>query len=157
MTDVIEANALVSRSLGELLIERGKLDVAGLNRALRLQDETGERVDLLLTKLGQVSERDMAEALSAQLEIPLAEASDYPAAPVLTDRLSANFLREFRVLPLSDTPAGILLAMADPLDAYAINAVGLVAEKPVLPRVGIPAEIEAAFSRLYDGSGSAMN
>jgi general secretion pathway protein E len=157
MTDVIEASDAVSRAVGELLIERGKLDVSGLDRALRLQDETGERVDLLLTKLGQVSERDMADALSTQLKLPLAKAGDYPAAPLLTDRLSANFLREFRILPLSDTPDGIVLAMADPLDGYAIDAVRLVTEKPVLPRVGVPADIEAAFARLYGDSGSAMN
>jgi general secretion pathway protein E len=155
MNDVIETDGL-SRSLGELLIQRGKLDPSGFERALRLQSETGERVDLLLTKLGQVSERDMADGLSTLLKLPIAETRDYPAEPVLADRLSPKFLQEFRVLPLSDDSDGIVLAMADPLDEYAIQAIRLRAKKAVLPRIGIPADIEAAFSRLYSSGGTAI-
>ena len=134
MVELIEAGEELSRGVAELLIERGKLDATGFERALRLQDETGERVDLLLTKLGQVSERDMADALSTRLKLPLAEARDYPSVALLDDRLSVKFLKEYRMLPISDTPDGIVLAMADPLDNYAINAVKLIANKPVLPR-----------------------
>lgn len=156
MNDIIPSQDGIPRAVGELLIARGKLDALGLDRALRLQSETGERVDLLLTKLGQVSERDMADALAAQLNLPLVEPSDYPDSPVLTDRLSAKFLQEFRVLPLADTPAGIILAMADPLDKYTIDAIRLLADKPVLPRIGIPADIETAYTRLYGGGGTAL-
>jgi general secretion pathway protein E len=156
MNDVVDASDTLSGAVGELLIKRGKLSRSGLDRALRLTAETGERVDLLLTKLGQVSERDIAEALSAQLELPLAEPDNYPVAPLLPDRLSAKFLHEFRIIPLSDTPAGIAIAMADPLDGYAIEAIRLVVDKPVLPWVGIPADIEAALTRLYGVSGGAI-
>jgi general secretion pathway protein E len=157
MNDIVEVKDGLSRAVGELLIQRGKLEYSGLERALRLQSETGERVDLLLTKLGQVSERDMADALSTQLKLPLVEPCDYPAEPILADRLSAKFLQEFRVLPLSDSPAGVALAMADPLDGYVIEAISLLANKPVLPRIGIPADIEAAFVRLYGGGGTALS
>jgi general secretion pathway protein E len=156
MNDIVEAKDGLARALGKLLIERGKLDSSGLDRALRLQGETGERADLLLTKLGQVSERDMADALATQLKLPIVEPCDYPEAPILTERLSAKFLQEFRVLPLSDTPSGIALAMADPLDNYVIEAIHLLTDKPVLPRIGIPADIEAAFARLYGGAGTAI-
>jgi general secretion pathway protein E len=156
MNDIVEGKDGLSRAVGELLIERGKLDPQGFDRALRLQSETGERVDLLLTKLGQVSERDMADALAAKLRLPLVYAQDYPAEPVLVDRLSAKFLQEFRVLPLSDTPSGIALAMADPLDSYVIEAFRLLADKPILPHIGLPADIEAAFVRLYGGGGTAI-
>ena len=156
MNDIVDGKDGLSRAVGELLIESGKLDPQGFDRALRLQSETGERVDLLLTKLGQVSERDMADALAAKLKLPLVYAQDYPAEPVLVDRLSAKFLQEFRVLPLSDTPAGIALAMADPLDSYVIEAIHLLADKPVLPHIGLPADIEATFVRLYGGGGTAI-
>jgi len=155
MNDIAETIGL-SKAVGDLLIQRGKLDAPGLERALRLQSETGERVDLLLTKLGQVSERDMADALSTQLKLQIVENCDYPSEPVLPDHLSAKFLQEFRVLPLSDSSAGIVLAMADPLDSYVIQAIQLLANKPVLPRIGIPADIEAAFVRLYRSGGTAI-
>ena len=46
--------------------------------------------------------------------------------------------------------------MADPLDSYVIQAIQLLANKPVLPRIGIPADIEAAFVRLYRSGGTAI-
>ena len=156
MNDIVETEEGLYRSLGDLLIQRGKLEPSGFERALRLQSETGERVDLLLSKLGQVSERDMAEALSTLLNVPIVESRDYPSEPVLVDRLSPKFLQEFRVLPLSDGSDGIGLAMADPLDSYAIQAIQLVVKKPILPRIGIPADIEGAFNRLYSGGGTAI-
>jgi general secretion pathway protein E len=44
--------------------------------------------------------------------------------PLFEDKLSARFLREHRVLPLADTSDG--LAMTDPLDSYAADAMRLL-------------------------------
>ena len=143
-------------SIGKLLIERGKLNAADLDRARRVQQETPERINVILTQLGLVSERDMAEALALYLDLPLVTAADYPTEAILEDQISTKFLKEFRTIPLADTAEGLVLAIADPLDAYAVNAVRLLTGKPVLPRVGVPAEIEAAFERLYGGSKASI-
>ena len=68
----------VRKRIGDILIERGKLDAATLERALRLQQESGERLGALLVTLGVVAQRDVAEALAAQLELPLVDAGSYP-------------------------------------------------------------------------------
>ena len=57
----------LDKSLGLLLVERGKLAPSDLERALRLQKETQDRVDVILTRLGLVSERDIADGLAAYL------------------------------------------------------------------------------------------
>jgi len=44
-------DALASKRIGEILIERGKLDSAGLERALRLQQGSGEKLGVLLVTL----------------------------------------------------------------------------------------------------------
>src|ERR1700694_2615726 len=71
-------NVVHRKRIGEILVERGKLDAAGLERALRLQQESGEKLGALLVSLGVVSQRDVAEALAAQLDLPLIEAAGYP-------------------------------------------------------------------------------
>ena len=139
----------VETSLGHLLIERGKLDAAGLDRASRLWRGSGGRLHVILTQLGLVTEHDMAEALAVQLDLPLVRSADYPGAPVLEDTLEAEFLKEFRVVPLAETADGLSLAMADPLDAYAVRAIEFKISKPVLTRVAVPVEVEAAIERLY--------
>jgi general secretion pathway protein E len=141
-------------SLGHLLSERGKLDPQGLQRAQRARTASRERLHLLLPKLGLVAERDVAEALAALLELPLAEEGDYPDAPVHGDRVSVNFLKQARILPLSDGETGLAVAMADPLDRYTIGAMQLFAGKPVLPWVAVPSDLEAALERLHGRGGA---
>ena len=47
---------------------RGKLDAATLERALRLQQESGEKLGALLVTLGVVAQRDVAEALALTVD-----------------------------------------------------------------------------------------
>ena len=55
--------ARARKRIGEILVERGRLDAGGLDRALRVQQETGEKLGSLLVTHGLVAQRDVAEAL----------------------------------------------------------------------------------------------
>ena len=150
------AAAPIRKRIGEILIERGKLDAAGLDRALRLQQETHEKLGILLVTLGLVAQRDVAEALAHQLGMPLVEAAGYPELPILEERVSARFLRDARVLPLVEGEHELVLAMADPTDSYTISAFEMVTGLKVRPQVAIPTELEAALERLYGAGKSAL-
>jgi general secretion pathway protein E len=149
-------DAPVRKRLGEILIERGKLDQANLDRALRLQAESGERLGSLLVTLGLCAQRDVAEALSLQLALPLVDTAGYPEFPILEERVSARFLREARALPVREDEDELGLAMADPTDAYTIGAFEMVTGRAVRPMVAIPTELDAALERLYGAGKSAV-
>jgi general secretion pathway protein E len=149
-----EAAKAFDQSLGEFLVRRGRLDAAGLERARRLSESQDERVDRVLTKLGLVSEQDMAEALAAEFDLPLARAKDFPDAPVIEGKVSIKFLKESRILPLADTPEGLVVAMADPLDSFAIQAIRMIAGESVAINVATPTDIENALDRIYGGESS---
>ncbi len=143
----------IEAAIGEALVASGKLSQAGLDRALRLASPGGERFLALLSKLGLVSERDVAEILAARLGLPLAGPDDFPDVPPF-EELGANFLRHAKVLPLADEPNAIVLAMADPLDEVTIRAIELKARKRVAPRIATVSDIEAALERLYPTPGA---
>jgi general secretion pathway protein E len=149
-------DAPVRKRLGEILIERGKLDAAGLERALRLQQESGDKLGALLVSLGVVSQRDVSEALALQLGLPLIEAAGYPEMPILEERVSARFLRDSRALPLTEDENELALAMADPTDTYTMNAFEMVTGRKVRALVAIPNELDAALERLYGAGKSAL-
>ena len=146
----------MSVDLGELLVEHQKLADADLQRARRVRDSTGESLETLLVKLGLVSERDLAEALAARLNLPLVRPTDYPDAPATNGAISPRFLKESRVVPLFDDEQSLTVAMANPTDEYVLSALRLATGKSILPRVGIPTELETAFERLYGKGRSAM-
>jgi general secretion pathway protein E len=146
---LLEDRGGFDQALGELLVQSGKLDQRGLDRALRVRGDGKESLLDLLPKLGLVAERDLAEATAQVLALPLVAARDYPAVPLFDDKLSARFLRESRILPLADDGEAVAVAMANPLDRYALDAIRLAAERAVKARVAVPAELEAAIERLY--------
>jgi len=143
------------QELAERLMAEGKLESAGLDRAQRLARERGERLESVLARLGLVSERDIAEALSRVLGLPCASREDYPAEPVLEDRFSPVFLKEARIVPLQDGET-LVIAMADPLDHRAAEAAAFAARKPVRAYVANPSDLEWAFDRLYGGGKSQL-
>ncbi|MEO5661034.1 MAG: hypothetical protein ABIQ90_14750, partial [Polaromonas sp.] len=80
-----------SKRLGEILCERGKLDATNLERALRIQEADKQaRLDDILIKAGMVSERDVIDALSTHLDVPVALMADYPELPVLEERVAVK-------------------------------------------------------------------
>ncbi len=142
--------ALCEQAVIQSLTERGRLTPQGLERAMRLRDGRDDaRLLPLLSMLGLVSEREIAEALAAHLSLPLIPARDFPFVAVLEETVSKRFLSEFHVLPLSDEPEGVALAMADPTNKFVIDVMRLRTGKRILPKVAIPSEIDNAIDRLY--------
>lgn len=148
----------MSKRLGEILVERGKLDAANLERALRLQEgEGGERLGALLIRAGFASERDVTDALAEQLQLSVVAASDYPELPVLEERVPARFIKESRAVPIREDESQLVLAMADPLDDYVISAFRMVTRRAVSPRLAVPSELEVAYERLYGSGKTSMD
>jgi general secretion pathway protein E len=139
--------------LGPALLESGAIDQRTLERARRVAVETDRRLDRVLTQLGLVSERGLAEAFSHLLGAPIAAASDYPDDALFLDRLHAKFLRRVHALPIAAGEERATLAMADPLDVFTRNAVAAAIGRPVTVAVAVPIELEAAIDRLYSEPG----
>jgi general secretion pathway protein E len=148
----------LSKRLGELLIERGKLDAVNLDRALRLQEaNASERIGALLVRTGMSAERDVFEALAAQLGLALVATGQYPELPVLDETVSVKFIKESGALPLHEDSAQLVLAMVNPQDEYVLSAFRLVTGREVSPRLALPSELDAAFERLYGSGKSSMD
>ena len=161
-TPVAEAVPVVWRRLGELLVERGKLDPVALERTLRLQQSnpnTGgrrERLGELLVTLGLVAQREVSEALAQQLGLQVIEAAAYPEFPILEERVSARFLRQSRALPIKEDESELTLAMVDPTDQFTIDAFAMVTGRTIRPMLALPNELEAALERMHGGNKSAL-
>ena len=151
---------MTAAPLGQLLIERGLIGAEDLERALELQKERrGEKLGRILIDMGYVAQRDLLAVLSEQLGLPVAQLgaaySGPPAAPEL-EGLSARFLRQSLILPLSVDEGCVTLAMADPLDFEAINAVQSFSRLEVKPQLAGEQELLDAIDRYYgDGAPQA--
>ncbi|KXV65766.1 general secretion pathway protein GspE [Acetobacter orleanensis] len=129
----------------------GTCDAAVLDRARRVAQENRQALPAILLQLGLVSEVALAAAYASLTDGPVVSAATLAALeePVLPDRLPAPFLRQVSAVPLHLEGGVLLLAMADPLDAFITQAVSLAVSLPVRPLAALPVDLEAALNRLY--------
>jgi general secretion pathway protein E len=135
---------------GEGIVERSALD-----RARRASHTTGERFDQVLTKLGLVSEGDLAAGLSKYLSMPLATPALVPPEPVLADRLGPDFVRRNRVMPLALDDGRLAVGVTDPFNDEPIRALAYLTNLTVVPHIFVPADFEKAFDALYVNAADA--
>ena len=135
--------------LADLLVTRQHCDARTIERGRLVAAESGQRLDTVLIQLGLVSERGLAETYASLLGAPLAGPDDYPAEPILAERLAAKFLRSVRAVPLALNDATLVMAAADPLDPFMPAACAAATGLRVILHVAVPIELEAAFTRLY--------
>jgi len=144
------------------------IDYTGLRDLLRdrghdvPEDDPGHpaaapgRPDRALVSAGLVGEAEMAEALAAYLNIPFAGPERFPAAPLAAGGATLSFLRQSRILPVAEDATSLTLAMADPLDRDAVQAMRLLVGKEIHLEAANPSDLDRAFDRLYGEGGGAV-
>jgi general secretion pathway protein E len=138
------------------LLDNGRLKSTDLKRAQSYQEQHGGDLVQLLLRLGLVSERDLAEAEAALLELPLLRTADLPEeTPELPD-VSVRFLTQNLILPIAESNGDLIVVMANPRDEFARQALSMASGKNIIARVGIASEIENGIEKLLGGGRSAM-
>lgn len=149
--------AELRHGLGPYLVESQKLSSGSLERAENITKESGEKLELVLTRLGLMGERELTEALAEFLHLPLLTAREFPEIAVLEDCLSRRFLKEVQILPLADGKDSLAVAAVNPLDTYALEALRFAVGKPVHCSVIYPSDFEIAYERLYGDGKSEIH
>ena len=142
--------------ISQQLLTRGRLKEADFGRARRLHEESGGSLIALMTRIGLVSERDVAEASAEVLGLPLVLAKDFPETPPANAPLSPRFMKQHTVCPVAETEQSVDLLVADPQDPYAVQAVAMALGRPVTVKVGIRSEIDDLIERFFGAGRSAM-
>ena len=152
----VQKPASVVDEVSAYLIESGRLKKADLKRADTFREQNGGDLITLLVRLGLVSERDVAEAESSLLELPLITAADLPDEAPDIGTLSLRYLKQNLLLPVAVTDSDMMVVMANPRDKQALKALAMASGKVIVPQVGVASEIENGIEKLYGGGRSAM-
>ncbi|MEP6880454.1 MAG: GspE/PulE family protein, partial [Dokdonella sp.] len=141
----------------QFLVAKGRLKDADLVRGRRLHEEDPSgRLVALLTRLGLVSEREMADAVAEIMHLPLLAAKDFPESPPPNVQLSVRFLKHHHVVPIGESDTEVKLLIADPADHYPLEAIELATGRKVSLSVGLRPEIDDLIERFYGQGRSAM-
>jgi type IV pilus assembly protein PilB len=151
-----DAPARLSRRLGEMLISAGLVSQQQLADALAEQRGSHQRLGAILVRRGFLTERQMLEVLSQQYGIPTVDLALVTPDPELLKLVPADVARKYCVLPVERHARSIHLAVPDPTDLSALDAIGFMTGLNVVPRLAELEEIQATIDRVY-GSSSPTN
>lgn len=127
-----------------------------LARAQAVAVAADKRLDQALLNLGMLPEAKLSDLLEQQFGVKGTPEAELPETPVLSESIPSRYLATSSVLPLRADTAELVLAMVDPFDDFAANAVALKAGRRVVrQRIERPL-FDAAFSSLYGGEASIV-
>ena len=107
------------------------------------------RPDKILLENGLVDEKAMTRVIAEYLNISVADPSEFPSKAIEAGGANFAFLRQNRILPLSENDDSLTIAMADPFDETSLQSLKLLINKNVKVRIADKNDLDRAFDRLY--------
>jgi hypothetical protein len=143
--------------LGKMLVHRGLVTQAELDRALERQAETGERLGEALVAIDAVTSGDVARVLAEHLRLPYIDLGDDVADMTLVGAISAAAARRYVVLPVARWGDRIVIAMANPNDAEIVEEVRRLVDAPVVVAVADPVVLRPLIAAAYGNREKAAD
>lgn len=139
--------------IGDVLVQQGFITDEQLASALEEQKNTGGLLGETLVGLGYVSEQVIIDTLCEQLSIEYLDIRKVETIePEVLDLLPEDVIRKYTALPIrrSDTDFNVLIvAMADPMNIYAIDDLGIVSGCQIEPVLSTTSQINAKIDAIF--------
>lgn len=142
---------MARKRLGEILIQAGVLDNAGLATALAEQRRWGGPLGRTLIDLQLVTEDDLVRALSQQLKFPIADIENLDISADVLALVPAELAEERQLIPFHREGKFLDVAMIDPTDLGTIDELRIRTQLNVRSYLAGPRIIDRAIARWYGG------
>ncbi|MFA5038500.1 MAG: ATPase, T2SS/T4P/T4SS family [Candidatus Omnitrophota bacterium] len=113
--------ATLKKRLTDALLAAKLLSPQDLEKAEKLQAQSGENLRDILIRQGYVKEKELIAVLSKELFIPYLELGKYKIDPQVIQLLPEKMARQYKVVPLSKIGNVLSVAMSDPLNIFALD------------------------------------
>jgi len=135
--------------IGDLLVQNQVISHEQLMAALAEQKKTGRKLGRTLIDLKFISETELLNFLSRQLQIPFLNIIQYPRKPDVVRVIPESIARRFRVLLLENNANDVLLAMADPTDLLGLDELTRIVKKTIRPAVVRESDLLTVIDQSY--------
>ncbi len=136
-------------ALRKRLLDSGRLDELSARRAERASEQSNERFDIALARLGLVNDGELCQALADLLGLSLVAPDAWPTHALFTDAVPHAFLAANKMVILADDGDTISVATADPFKTDALEALRFQVERPIRLMMAPAATIERCLERLH--------
>jgi type IV pilus assembly protein PilB len=148
---------IITKRIGEILMERGVINAKQLEQALLLQKEQGGLLGQILVKIGAVTEQEVALALTAQYGFPYLPLDSYEIDVAVVKSIPEHVSRQYCLIPIDKIGNAMTVAMADPSNMQAIEDIEMLTSCVVQAFVSTPSDIQKTLDRYYGNQPSSTN
>jgi type IV pilus assembly protein PilB len=138
--------------LGEVLLEEGIISPDQLEQALETQREyqTGiHHLGQIMVKSGLVTPEQLNVALARKLAIPFVSIEEFEIDPHVITLIPPEIVQHYKVLPLARNNGSLVVAMTNPFDQEAIDALRFNAKMNIEIVMASAEQIGVALSKHY--------
>jgi type IV pilus assembly protein PilB len=137
------------KRIGDLLVESGLISEEQLQSALRQQKELKMRLGDVLITQNYITEQQLIEVLEFQLGIPHVILYRQKIDQKVINLIPKRLAEQHSVLPIRVDGNKLVIAMADPLDYFAIDELRMSTGLRIEPTIASKDELLRAIKRYY--------
>lgn len=140
---------MAKKRIGDILVESGLITQEQLEEALKIQKQTKKRLGDTLITNGFITEQQLIEVLEFQLGIPHVSLYKYQIDRSIAQIIPESLAIRYQVIPIKKKGNKLTVAMADPLDYYAIDDLRMTTGFQIEPVIATKDELSKTIDRFY--------
>lgn len=145
-----------NKRLGEMLVDAHILSQDKVEEAVKLQANSGKRLGAVLLENGYITETQLIDVLKIQLGIDFIDVNKETIDPSMASIVPKSIAEQYHVVPIKLEKDKLILAMEDPLNFRALEAVKQITKYKVTPYIAYASAVERAILVLYENEGASI-
>jgi len=142
--------------LTEILINNKLITVENLEQALKVQTTKGGKLSDIIVELKFVKENELISTLSEGLGLPLIDLKRFKIDLDIAKIIPIEIARHYQIIPISKMGDTITLAMADPLNIFAIDHVQALTGFKINPIISSVTDINQTIELSYPDTSKGI-
>lgn len=142
--------------LTEILINNKLITTDQLEQALKVQTTKGGKLSDIIVELKFVKESELITILSEGLGLPLIDLKRFKIDLEIVKIISVDIARHYQIIPISKMGDTITLAMADPLNIFAIDHVQSLTGFKINPIISSVQDINQTIELSYPDTSKGI-
>jgi len=143
-------------SIGEILLERGKISADELQAAIAARKNPHDRIDRILVRMGFINEREVLKVLGEQMSIAVVDLTETQIDVALLKGMPTRLIHKRQLIPIEKTEDTLRVATADPYDITAFDELRMLTGLKIEPVLASESEIQRLIRQHFGVGGSTI-
>lgn len=148
---------VIKKRLTDILIEGNYITQEQLDSIIEKQKSTGQELRSILIKEGFIKENELLSILSKQLFIPFLDLNRYKLDKKIVSLIPEKVAKQYKVVAVSLIGNTLTVAMADPLNIFAIDDLKVVTGYEVDSIIASEKDIDKMIETYYKSTSKIIS